>query len=64
MKRTFDNKLTDIKKQEQDRRTELAMLGLLIEKYAREATEKTRKVSLSIKMEIAQLKQKAFSSLY
>ena len=37
MKRNFDNKLTDIKKAEQDRRTELAMLGLLMEKYPREA---------------------------
>ena len=38
------NKLTDIKKVEQDRRTELAMLGLLIEKYPREAKEKTRRL--------------------
>ncbi len=40
MRRNFDNKLTDIKKAEQDRRTELAMLGLLMEKYPREAEKK------------------------
>ncbi len=45
MKRNLDNKLTDIKKAEQDRRTELAMLGLLIEKYPNEAAEKIRRKS-------------------
>lgn len=45
MKRSFDNKLTDIKKAEQDRRTELAMLGSLIEKYPRKARQKTRNLS-------------------
>ena len=44
MSRNSDNKLTDVKKAEQERRTELAMLGLLIEKYPREAKEKTRKL--------------------
>ncbi len=37
------NKITDIKKADQDRRTELAMMGLLIDKYPKEAVEKTRK---------------------
>jgi hypothetical protein len=32
MKRNFDNNITDIKKAEQDRRTELAMLGPNLEK--------------------------------
>lgn len=40
----FDNKLSDTKKQEQDRRTELAMLALLIEKYPREARAKINKL--------------------
>ncbi len=40
MKRNFNDKLTDIKKAEQDRRTELAMLGLLMEKYPKETREK------------------------
>ena len=44
MKRNFDNKLTDIKLQEQARRTELAMLYHLIDKYPREAREKAGKL--------------------
>ncbi len=45
MKRNFDNKLTDIKKAEQDRRTELNMLSLLLARYPNEAREKLRKSS-------------------
>lgn len=45
MSNNFENKLTDIKKQEQTRRTELTMLELLIEKYPREAKEKARRLS-------------------
>jgi hypothetical protein len=37
MKNNFDNKLTDIKKAEQDRRNEIVLLGLLIEKYPKAA---------------------------
>ena len=40
MERSFDNKLTDVKKQEQTRRTELAMLYLLMEKYPQQVREK------------------------
>jgi len=39
MENNFDNKLTDIKKAEQDRRDELAMLDLLIKKYPKETAE-------------------------
>ncbi len=54
MKRKFDNKLTDIKKAEQYRRTELAMLGLLIEKYPREAQKKVRELPASKRAEVAE----------
>ena len=39
-----EDKVTDTRKAEQMRRTELAMLGLLIEKYPREAKEKTHRL--------------------
>ena len=45
MKRKFDNKVTDVKKAEETRRTELAMLGLLIEKHPWEAREKVLKLA-------------------
>ncbi len=54
MKRNFDNKLTDIKKAEQDRRTELAMLGLLMEKYPKETREKFLKSPTNKRAEIAE----------
>ena len=37
----------DIKKQENERRIKLAMLGLLIEEYPKEAREKIRKILFS-----------------
>ena len=55
MKRNFDNKLTDIKKTEQDRRTELAMLGLLMEKYPKEAEKKARELQANKRAEIAEV---------
>jgi len=45
MKNNFDNKTAGIKEQENKRRIELGMLGLLIEEYPNEAREKLRKVS-------------------
>jgi hypothetical protein len=39
------NKLTDIKRADQDRRTELAMLDLLVKKYPKETVEKARRLS-------------------
>ena len=43
MKREFENKITDVKKAEHTRRTELAMLYLLIDKYPLQVREKIRK---------------------
>lgn len=47
MKRNFDNKLTDTKRAEQDRRTKLAMMYLLMQEHPREAVEKARKLTLN-----------------
>lgn len=43
MNSNFDNKLTDIKQAEQTRRTELAMMGLLMDRYPEQARAKLRK---------------------
>jgi hypothetical protein len=42
MENNFDNKLTDIKRAERKRRTELGMLDLLIDTYPAEAQQKMR----------------------
>ena len=41
-----ENENRNVRKSENDRRIELGMLGLLVEKYPKEAKEKVRKLPL------------------
>jgi hypothetical protein len=59
MKRNFNNKLTGIKKAEQDRRTKLVMMYLLMQEYPNEAREKVQKSS----GEAGRLKDKTYTNL-
>jgi hypothetical protein len=51
MKGSFDNKLTDAKKADQDRRTEIMMLYVLMERYPIQVRERLRKSPLDKRTE-------------
>lgn len=47
MKRNFDNKITDIKKAEEERRAEITMMYVYMDRYPEKAREKLRKHSIN-----------------
>jgi len=52
---SFENKVSDIKRAEQTKRTELAMMYLLMDKYPNQVREKIKKPNQSSKQKTASL---------